>query len=846
MRLLPALFATVLAAGLALPALAQETPRPIGSFDAATGKSRLSFPPSPLVDYHHMALHLDIADMNTPRMEAVQNLSFTPVARPLSTLSLDAKLLTIKSVTAVKPAGQRVIYRHDGRKLELTFDPPLPPAQAAEIETTYTVDDPPQGITWTPESPAWPGRAAQLHSQGEAETNSYWFPCHDSPNVRLTTELFVTVPSGYIVSSNGRMPEAPKPSQSGRTTFHWLQDKSHVNYLVSLVVGKFDVENVARKGKDRVPLPVYVPPGRGGDIAPTYGNTGKMIDLFEKRTGTAYPWDQYAQVVVWNFGAGGMENTSATTMYDTAILSAEGRGDGDLEGLISHELAHQWFGDLLTCKSWEHIWLNEGFATYFTNLWWEQRDGKDAYLAAVRRQFDTVSRADRADAPYQPAMVSKDFRDPGETFGRAANPYPKGASILHMLRAKLGDEVFFRALAVYVDRFKFKLVETNDFRRVMEDVSGETLEHFFSQWCYHPGVPDLEVATEWKADTSELVLTIEQKQTIDGYNPAFAFTLPVWAETKAGSGAAALGDIEGKERKTVAKFKLAGEPSMVALDPGLCVLAKMKIDQPMRRWLAQLDRGPTLVSRVQAARALAADSSSIGASALAKLAGDSRAPDFLRQECITALGERKDTASLAEVSRAQTKSRDVRETLMDTAGAAIAANPDGPDVARLRDMIISAAGREESSRVRAAALRAIGTLKLKDRVPMLIAAAEIESQHDRIRQGALEGLATLDAPEGLSVALAHAQAGMLNRTRPIAINAAAKLAHHNPSVAVPALVRLLADRERRAWTAAGEALVQIKDPSAVAAMKEVQKSKKDAADRDLIQKWIDALSAPKK
>jgi aminopeptidase N len=614
-----------------------------------------------------------------------------------------------------------------------------------------------------------------------------------------------------------------------------------VNYLVSLVVGRFDVESVS---SGKLSMPVYVPPGRGRDIKRTYGNTPAMVDLFSNLTGQPYPWDQYAQLVVWNFGAGGMENTSATTLYDTAILSPEGLADGDIDGLISHELAHQWFGDLITCKSWEHIWLNEGFATYFTHLWFERRDGRDAYLGGVLGNFDRVAAADKADAPYQPAMVSKEYQHPGDTFRRAANPYPKGSAILHMLRLRLGDEVFFKALGVYVDRFKFKLVETADLRRVMEEVSGETLEKFFNQWCYHPGVPDLDIACDWKADTGELVVTVEQKQTINGYNPAFEFSLPLTVQTQAGS-SIRMPAVEVTQRRTVAAFKLDAEPTMVMVDPDLSVLARSTIRQPMRRWLAQLDRAPTLASRIQAARALKADESSISADSLAKAAAATSSPPRLRVECVNALVARHQAATLAELSRADIADRDTREALMDGIAEALNTKPAQPgDRQRLSEYAASVAAKDVSGRVRQSALRAVGKLKLADRLSVLTDALRVESQHDRVRQGALEGLGDLDVAAGLPIAIQFSQPGTLSRTRPIAIQAIAKLAHHDQAVAVKALLDLQSDREPRARNEAAQALITLRAQAAVPVWEAELAKQKDPDQLQRLRGWINALKDP--
>ena len=824
--------------------------RAIPGFDAASGRDTRRFAPDRVVDFTHMRLDLDIPDMNRPHLSAVQTLTLTPISARVPELTLDAHLLDIKSVRC---EGHTTKFETDGSTLTVTFDPPLAAGTETTLLTSYNVDDPPQGLLWTLESPAWPGRPAQIHTQGEAQSNSYWFPCHDFPNERLTTELIVTVPDGYVVSANGRLVNDTKPGSSkGRVAFHWLQDKPHVNYLVSMVVGKFDIVDAG--GSKKLPLPVYVPPGRGRDVPRTYGHTPQMIELFNRLTGRDYPWDRYAQVVVWNFGAGGMENTSATTMYDTAVLSPAGLVDGDLDGLISHELAHQWFGDLITCKSWDHIWLNEGFATYFTHLWMEQRAGhfgtsNDEYLAGILGNFDTVCQHDKCEAPYIAPLVSKAYSDPGESFGRAGNPYPKGASILHMLRMRLGDEAFFRAIATYVNRYQLKTAETGDFRRVMEEASGDSLEQFFQQWCFRPGTPDLAVETSWSDSDHALTVTCDQKQHIDGANPAFSFNLPIWiAAGQAGSrsaGAATLGrgrfltlPVIGKSASM--KFRLDHEPPMVVIDPQLAVLAHTVINQPEAAWIAQLEGGPTFAARAAAARALETGDSPAARDALVRTARDDSLHARLRAIAIETLAKRHDAPTLLALAQGVTLPPDTRVTLAESLASAGKEKASPRD--RLGEALARLASADASPRTRAAALRGLGAMKATGKLKVLIDAADVDSQHDRVRQGALEALGDMDAREGLPVVLRYAAPGAYNRTRPIAIAAIAKLAHHDPEAAYAALSGLLADRERRAWDSAGEALVKLGDARAAEAFTRLSESKRDPADRKRIAGWASALT----
>ena len=507
----------------------------VAGFDAASGRSLRNYPHDREVDLLHMRLELSIPSMDEPRVESREVLEFTPVAGQVAEFSLDARAMEVRGVTS---PGREAGFAYDGSRLAIRLSPPVLPGERAQVVIDYALDDPPDGLLWTPAIAEQPERTPQIHTQGEAESNSYWFPGHDFPNERLTTELVVTVPEGFMASSNGRLVShehrvvASAGGERRVEVWHWSQEKPHVTYLVSLVVGRFDVVDV---GTAALPMPVYVPPGRGKDVAGTYGRTREMATVFERLVDEAYPWARYAQLVVTNFNAGGMENTSATNMFDFAILGEADLLDHEFEGLISHELAHQWFGDLVTCNSWEHLWLNEGFATFLTGLWVENREpgggeaawmsGRDAYDRGVLGWFDGLIGGDGGSLPGTVGMCSNVYAHPGETFGRGSNPYPKGASILHMLRRRLGDEVFFRGLRLYVDRHALKTVETSDLRYAMEEVSGEGLEQFFAQWCTRPNLPRVEVTVEREGARAKV--SARQTQKIDGDNPAFEFDLPL-------------------------------------------------------------------------------------------------------------------------------------------------------------------------------------------------------------------------------------------------------------------------------------------------------------------------------
>ena len=800
-------------------------------FDPATGESLLNYAPDTPADFLHSRLDLSIADMNTPRMEGLATHTLTPVGKPLTTLNLDANLLQINAVTV---NGSPAPFEHDGQDLAITFNPPIELGAEATLAVDYTAIDPPFGLTWTPESDQWPGRPAQIHTQGQPETNSYWFPCHDFPNDRMTTELVITVPDGFLASSNGKLVERKTILADDRTRatrFHWLQEPNHPNYLVTLIVGKFDVVDL---GNDELSMPVYVPPGRGGDVLRTYGNTAPMVELYSRIFDEPYPWARYAQLVVWNFGAGGMENTAATTMYDTAIFSEDGAYDHDLDGLIAHELAHQWFGDLLTCRTWEHIWLNEGFATYSESLWFEERDGRVGYDTDTLRNFDNVIRRDTGTYPDAPGMVSKRYTHPWEVFRRGSNPYPKGSSILHMLRREIGDELFFKTLADYIDENRLGNVETDQFRKVAERVSGESLERFFRQWTERPGIPRVIIETDWNG--SELTITAMQDQPIDRLNPAFDIEIPFTISDT--SGRLSMPTLRFDSREASMTMSMDSPPAWMAVDPDLHILAEWTVNAPddWHRTLAQA--GPTLGARVQGVRGLRATESTEHVQTLVTLARDPNAPSFLREQAARAAVELSSAEAVPDLLAGAADDPAVRRVTLDEFNSWVVDGPDednansDPAVKDVDESIVAAiaatARTDRSARTRQQALIALGRLNAPDALNVLMSATATDSQNDRVRQGALEGLGLLDDPQALDTVLRHARPGTINRTRPVAISAAVNLASHDHDAVFKALRDIVAtDRERRSKNAAAQALVSLEDARGVAALQSASKSARD-------------------
>ncbi len=565
-----------------------------GPGNGAKDANALQYAPDREVDIRHLALDVT-PDFEKRTVAGRATWTFRPIAKPLRAFKLDAINLSVSAVTA---EGAKVgSTDNTGKQLLVTFTEPVPAGREVKVTVDYRAE-PVQGLYFR--TPALGYRAGDEHvfSQGESEEARYWYPSYDYPNEKFTSEVTCRVPEGMTVIANGRLVGESRDAASGLTVVHWTQEQPHVNYLLSLVAGRF--EKIEERYRD-FPLTFYTPPSEFAQAASSFADTRDAMEFFEKEIGVPYPWAKYAQVCTQDFVAGGMENVSATTLTTRTLFEPrESENIRTSRGLVAHELAHQWFGDLVTCKDWSHLWLNEGFATYYDHLHDGHKNGRDAMLYGMLEDARKITAKENAD-DLRP-IVRRDYGDSGEMFNYLA--YPKGSWVLHMLRAQLGEDLYRQCIRTYLERHQFGTVVTDDLRAVIEELSGRSWDRFFDQWVYHALQPDLDVKFSWDEATKLAKVAVAQRQRTEKNKDAvfvFDFPLPIRFESKAGGRA----DVTARVTKENEEFyfPLAAKPEIVRFDPDCTVLAKLRTDVSKEGLYAQLT-GSDALGRCLAAEGL--------------------------------------------------------------------------------------------------------------------------------------------------------------------------------------------------------------------------------------------------
>jgi aminopeptidase N len=607
-------------------------------------------------DVIHIKLELNL-DERQKTVDGKVTTKFAPLRPNLSEFVLDAAEMKIKRVYL--PDGRELRFYFDtlAQKLKIYLDRSYSFKDTLSVIVEYFVSNPRKGLYFIQPDSAYPDKPYQIWSQGQPEDNHYWFPCYDFPNDKATSELIATVKKNFVVISNGKLLSVSEDAKKGLRTYHWYMDKPHSSYLISIVVGEYV------KLQDYyldIPLEYYVYKSNAKYAKLSFEKTPDIMRFFSEKIGYKYPYDKYAQTIVEDFIYGGMENITATTLTSSTIHDERAHLDVSSDGLVAHEMAHQWWGDLLTCRSWEHAWLNEGFATYFTALYFEYAKGKDEFQFNVYNMQRSARFADMTDK--KPTVWNRYF-DPTDVFG--PHIYQRGGAILNMLRFVLGDELFWKAINYYAHKYAFQNVETNDFKIAIEEATGYNLKWFFDQWLYKAGYPIFEVKYSYDDSKKLLKLEVEQIQPSDSLTPE-VFKTPVDVEIETKSERKTFRIFIDKRKETF-EFEVSDKPLMVIFDKGNWILKELYFDKSKDELIYQAQNASEMIDRLVAVQELGKMSSDPDVVELMKKISRSNEFYAVRQEAINNLGKLKDedvAKFLIELYKDEGDSR-IRRSIVD-------------------------------------------------------------------------------------------------------------------------------------------------------------------------------------
>ncbi|MBN2089914.1 HEAT repeat domain-containing protein [candidate division KSB1 bacterium] len=639
----------------------------------------------------------------------------------------------IDQILSVKSNEQKLKFLQKNGLLYIKLNRLYKANELIQVEIEYQTR-PANGLFFSYPTLQEPEIPYQIWSQGQGENNRYWFPCFDSPGDKLTAEIIAKVPGQFQVISNGKLLKVFENPRTKEKTYHWKMDYEQVSYLISIVVGEFNTSSDTLNG---IPLNYNIPVDyRPVDVDLIFGRTPAMMSFFSNNI-YPYPYEKYDQTPVYDFKHGGMENVSATTLNYRIFHEQQAVPNYSPETLIAHELAHQWFGNLVSVRDWSHFWLHEGFATYFTDLYFENQYGADEFC--IRRfEQDRTYLEERDNFPITAIKAKNTPYTPVDFPGRAV--YTRGAAILHALRFELGDENFFKGIHHYLQKYQFCSVTSEDFRQAMELASQKDLSQFFRQWVYGAGHPQLSVSWKWIDSTQNMVLNVQQIQPKTEVSDVFHFSVPV--EISAGLKKIRV-TLPIAQREQQFNYQLPQKPALISFDKGYWIIKELNFPKTFQELQYQVLFDDDMIGRLLAAEQLA----SFGEKAIPTFEKAYIREQFyaVRIAIIKSLGKIGSPTAF-QVLKKTIKDADprVREVTMQ----ALANFPDAEIVKLLYQQFQS----EEKDYVRAEVIKSLSIINPPGNFEFLKEALKINSHNNIIRVKIFEGFIHHKATEALELA----------------------------------------------------------------------------------------------
>ncbi len=531
------------------------------------------------VDFTHLKLEVSFKPEEGKVIGSVEE-EFVVLQKGVDSLFLDAIRMKFSSV---KLDGKEVEFENTTKGLILRFEKDLAWNSTHKITIAYEAT-PRKGlyfIGWNDESNR---SRKQIWTQGQGINNRHWIPMYDEKNDKIVSELIVEFDEKYQVLSNGEK-LAEKKLKNGNKKWHYKISHPHAPYLIMLGIGEYAIEK--QKSASGVPLNLYYYPDQAEQMEPTYRYSKKMFDFFEKEIGVPYPWETYSQIPVQDFMYGAMENTTATIFGDFYLIDSRGYLDKNYVRVDAHELAHQWFGDMITARVSAHHWLQESFATHYDMMYQKEAFGLD-HFDWVRRNYNN-----------QAIEASKsDFKPLAHSNAGTVRHYPKGAHVLQMLKYVVGREQYNAAIKYYLEKHAYENVNSNDLLVAFHERLGMSLNWFWEQWVYKGGEPHYEVSFEEKGSTAIFNL----KQIHEQNDLVGLFKMPINFEVHFKDGETLKKQVWIEKQSQIVQFQIDTESEIdyVLFDPNSEIMKSVTFNKPTEMLKAQAESAEHMIDRYDA------------------------------------------------------------------------------------------------------------------------------------------------------------------------------------------------------------------------------------------------------
>ncbi|NBG65305.1 M1 family metallopeptidase [Acidiluteibacter ferrifornacis] len=531
------------------------------------------------VDMQHLKLEVSFEPEKGLVKGKVEH-QFTVLQKSVDHIELDAINMDIKSI---KMGEEDLKYEYNDKIITIQFETALVWKSNHTLSITYEAT-PRKGLYFVGWNDPNNLSKKQIWSQGQGIDNRHWIPMFDDMTDKVISEMLVTMPEQYQVLSNGILKKS-KSLKGGNKLWNYEISHPHAPYLIMLGIGEYEIEK--RKSTSGVEMSLYYYKGEQNKVEPTYRHSVAMFDFFEEKFGVAYPWETYAQIPVQEFMYGAMENTTATIFGDFYLVDSNEFLDRNYVRVNAHELAHQWFGDMVTARTTTHAWLQESFATHFDMTYQGEAFGKD-YFDFVRRGYIQQS----LDAS------NKDLRPIAHSQAGTVRHYPKGALVLYMLKNVVGEEQFFSTIQYYLKKHAYGTVDTEDFLIAFQENLGLSLDWFWEQWVMKGGEPHYKVNFE----ELENEYRFEVKQIHERNELVGLFKMPIQFEVhfKDGSKVVKTEWIENESHSISLPKEESKKVDFVLFDPNNEIIKAVTFNKPLEQLKAQATNAPNAVDRYEA------------------------------------------------------------------------------------------------------------------------------------------------------------------------------------------------------------------------------------------------------